>query len=85
MQKKECTSCLKEKSLSSFYKNKKCAFGVSPECKKCKSLKDQEYNKNRRVNKSITSLAEATRPLSKFELDLINGFIQSSKVQNKEQ
>ena len=80
MQKKECTACLKEKSLSSFYANKNCSFGVSPECKKCKALKDKEYNKNRRVCKSRLNLEKATKPHTKFELDLIDNFLQSKEV-----
>lgn len=44
--KKTCKTCKKEKSLSEFSAHSKCKFGVRPECKECRTVRQLEYQKN---------------------------------------
>lgn len=39
---KRCYSCLQEKELTEFRKQKSCRDGLQPWCKQCKAVKDKE-------------------------------------------
>lgn len=54
---KTCSKCKTEKSLDSFYKNKKCRFGRTAYCKECRRKLTAE-NRSKKRNRELLPVAE---------------------------
>lgn len=60
---KICKVCKVEKSIGEFHKNDSGKYGVRPECKECKSKKDEAYRNNNKdlIRKKKKEYYEANR------------------------